>query len=63
VFQHPSHLAMSSAQGTFVPPTLIELNHIGELQREVFGPVLHLVRYARATWTSCSTRSTPPATA
>jgi RHH-type proline utilization regulon transcriptional repressor/proline dehydrogenase/delta 1-pyrroline-5-carboxylate dehydrogenase len=35
------------AQGTFVPPTLIELNHIGELQREVFGPVLHLVRYAR----------------
>jgi len=30
-----------------VPPTLIELNHIGELQREVFGPVLHLVRYAR----------------
>jgi len=34
-------------QGTFVPPTLIELNRIGELQREVFGPVLHLVRYAR----------------
>ncbi len=30
-----------------MPPTLIELNHIGELQREVFGPVLHLVRYAR----------------
>ena len=48
VFQHPSHLAMSSAQGTFVPPTLIELKHIGELQREVFGPVLHLVRYARS---------------
>ena len=34
-------------QGTFVPPTLIELNHIGELQREVFGPVLHVVRYQR----------------
>jgi RHH-type proline utilization regulon transcriptional repressor/proline dehydrogenase/delta 1-pyrroline-5-carboxylate dehydrogenase len=47
VFQHPSHLAMSSVQGTFVPPTLIELKHIGELQREVFGPVLHLVRYTR----------------
>ena len=47
VFQHPSHLAVTSAPGTFVPPTLIELNHIGELQREVFGPVLHLVRYAR----------------
>ena len=47
VYQHPSHLAVCSAPGTFVPPTLIELNHIGELQREVFGPVLHLVRYAR----------------
>ena len=47
VYQHPSHLAARSAPGTFVPPTLIELNHIGELQREVFGPVLHLVRYAR----------------
>ncbi|WP_291467860.1 L-glutamate gamma-semialdehyde dehydrogenase, partial [Acidovorax sp.] len=48
VFQHPQHLATTTQQGTFVPPTLIELNHIGELQREVFGPVLHLVRYARS---------------
>ncbi|MFY3384969.1 trifunctional transcriptional regulator/proline dehydrogenase/L-glutamate gamma-semialdehyde dehydrogenase [Paracidovorax sp. MALMAid1276] len=51
VFQHPNHApatsTASAAQGTFVPPTLIELKHIGELQREVFGPVLHLVRYAR----------------
>ncbi|MFN9726501.1 trifunctional transcriptional regulator/proline dehydrogenase/L-glutamate gamma-semialdehyde dehydrogenase [Acidovorax sp.] len=47
VFQHPNHLGASQAQGTFVPPTLIELNHMGELEREVFGPVLHLVRYAR----------------
>ncbi|MDH4446161.1 MAG: L-glutamate gamma-semialdehyde dehydrogenase, partial [Acidovorax sp.] len=47
VYQHPSHLTAAGTQGTFVPPTLIELNHIGELQREVFGPVLHLVRYAR----------------
>nr|WP_296015224.1 trifunctional transcriptional regulator/proline dehydrogenase/L-glutamate gamma-semialdehyde dehydrogenase [uncultured Acidovorax sp.] len=47
VFQHPNHVSAAGAQGTFVPPTLIELNHIGELQREVFGPVLHLVRYAR----------------
>ncbi len=34
-------------QGTFVMPTLIELNHIDELDKEVFGPVLHVVRYAR----------------
>jgi RHH-type proline utilization regulon transcriptional repressor/proline dehydrogenase/delta 1-pyrroline-5-carboxylate dehydrogenase len=35
------------AQGTFVPPTLIELDSIEELKREVFGPVLHVVRYRR----------------
>ncbi|RZT29580.1 trifunctional transcriptional regulator/proline dehydrogenase/L-glutamate gamma-semialdehyde dehydrogenase [Cupriavidus agavae] len=34
--------------GTFVPPTLIELDSIEELKREVFGPVLHVVRYPRA---------------
>ncbi|HSW27021.1 MAG TPA: L-glutamate gamma-semialdehyde dehydrogenase, partial [Burkholderiaceae bacterium] len=33
--------------GTFVPPTLIELERIGELEAEVFGPVLHFVRYPR----------------
>ncbi|MEJ8812786.1 trifunctional transcriptional regulator/proline dehydrogenase/L-glutamate gamma-semialdehyde dehydrogenase [Variovorax ureilyticus] len=33
--------------GTFVVPTLIELDSIGELKREVFGPVLHVVRYRR----------------
>jgi RHH-type proline utilization regulon transcriptional repressor/proline dehydrogenase/delta 1-pyrroline-5-carboxylate dehydrogenase len=36
------------AQGTFVPPTLIELDNIDELKREVFGPVLHVVRYRRS---------------
>ena len=30
---------------TFVCPILFELNDLGELQREVFGPVLHVVRY------------------
>jgi RHH-type proline utilization regulon transcriptional repressor/proline dehydrogenase/delta 1-pyrroline-5-carboxylate dehydrogenase len=34
--------------GTYVPPTLIEIDHIGQLEREVFGPVLHIVRYARS---------------
>ncbi len=33
--------------GTFVPPTIIEIDHISELTREVFGPVLHVVRYKR----------------
>ena len=46
VFQ-PAVPADVLAAGTFVPPTLIELNSIAELRREVFGPVLHVVRYER----------------
>lgn len=34
-------------QGTFVPPTLIELESLSELTKEVFGPVLHVIRYQR----------------
>ena len=30
---------------TFVQPILFELNDLSELKREVFGPVLHVVRY------------------
>lgn len=33
--------------GTFVAPTLIELESFDELKKEVFGPVLHVVRYRR----------------
>jgi RHH-type proline utilization regulon transcriptional repressor/proline dehydrogenase/delta 1-pyrroline-5-carboxylate dehydrogenase len=33
--------------GTFVPPTVIEIASLKELQREVFGPVLHVLRYRR----------------
>ncbi|RFB71331.1 MULTISPECIES: trifunctional transcriptional regulator/proline dehydrogenase/L-glutamate gamma-semialdehyde dehydrogenase [unclassified Herbaspirillum] len=33
--------------GTFVPPTVIEINDLAQLQREVFGPVLHVLRYRR----------------
>jgi RHH-type transcriptional regulator, proline utilization regulon repressor / proline dehydrogenase / delta 1-pyrroline-5-carboxylate dehydrogenase len=35
-------------QGTYVKPTLIELNEVEELQKEIFGPVLHVVRYRSA---------------
>jgi len=31
--------------GHFVAPTLIELDHVGQLSEEVFGPVLHVVRF------------------
>lgn len=33
--------------GTFVAPTIIELDSIADLKREIFGPVLHVVRYKR----------------
>ncbi|WP_318377972.1 trifunctional transcriptional regulator/proline dehydrogenase/L-glutamate gamma-semialdehyde dehydrogenase [Enterobacter sp.] len=35
--------------GTFIAPTLIELESVDELEKEVFGPVLHVVRYRRDT--------------
>ena len=41
-------LPVSAARGTFVPPTLIEIDAIAEVKREVFGPVLHLLRFRRA---------------
>jgi RHH-type proline utilization regulon transcriptional repressor/proline dehydrogenase/delta 1-pyrroline-5-carboxylate dehydrogenase len=31
--------------GTFVPPSIIELKNAAELTEEVFGPVLHVVRW------------------
>lgn len=37
--------AYELAQGTFIPPTLIELPNLNDLEREVFGPVLHLISY------------------
>ncbi len=37
----------SAAQGHFVMPALIEIDSISRLKREVFGPVLHVLRYRR----------------
>lgn len=44
LYQTP--LADECSQGIFVAPTLIELKSINELKREVFGPIVHVVRYA-----------------
>ncbi len=38
-------IASQLTTGTFVPPTLIELPNLNDLEREVFGPVLHLITY------------------
>jgi RHH-type proline utilization regulon transcriptional repressor/proline dehydrogenase/delta 1-pyrroline-5-carboxylate dehydrogenase len=38
-------LPKSTAKGTFVAPVAIEIDSVSQLEREVFGPVLHIVRY------------------
>jgi RHH-type proline utilization regulon transcriptional repressor/proline dehydrogenase/delta 1-pyrroline-5-carboxylate dehydrogenase len=43
LYQRP--LSPELEHGSFFPPTLIEIDRIGLLEQEVFGPVLHLVRY------------------
>ncbi|WP_235919218.1 trifunctional transcriptional regulator/proline dehydrogenase/L-glutamate gamma-semialdehyde dehydrogenase [Aureimonas psammosilenae] len=40
-------LPADAAEGTFVAPTIIELKTLSDLEREVFGPVLHVIRYRR----------------
>jgi len=43
VFQLP--LPAACEQGTYFPPTLVALPDLGALTAEVFGPVLHVVRF------------------
>lgn len=40
-------LGPETQKGTFVAPTIIEIESLRDLKREVFGPVLHVVRYKR----------------
>ena len=42
---HRTELPNSTAAGTFFAPTLIEIDSIDKLEREVFGPILHVYRY------------------
>ncbi len=47
---HPVHelpLDEACARGSFVAPTLIEIDEVADIGGEVFGPVLHVLRYAR----------------
>jgi len=37
----------AGAAGTFVPPTVLEIRSLDELTKEVFGPVMHVIRYRR----------------
>ncbi len=40
-------LNQAAAYGTFVAPTIIEIRKIGDVECEIFGPVLHVLRYRR----------------
>ncbi|MFG1476300.1 bifunctional proline dehydrogenase/L-glutamate gamma-semialdehyde dehydrogenase PutA [Xanthobacter agilis] len=40
-------LPPETAHGAFVAPTIIEISALTELKAEVFGPVLHVLRYRR----------------
>lgn len=40
-------LGPGTEKGTYVAPTIIEIESLRDLKREVFGPVLHVVRYKR----------------
>ncbi len=44
---HAPRLPAACAHGNFVAPTLIEIDSLEELEREVFGPVLHVLRWRR----------------
>jgi len=41
-------LPPEAEHGTFVAPTLIELADLSEMTHEVFGPVLHVIRFRRS---------------
>jgi RHH-type proline utilization regulon transcriptional repressor/proline dehydrogenase/delta 1-pyrroline-5-carboxylate dehydrogenase len=40
-------LPKECTHGTFVPPTIIEIQSVLEMKQEVFGPVLHVLRFRR----------------
>ncbi|WP_422632693.1 trifunctional transcriptional regulator/proline dehydrogenase/L-glutamate gamma-semialdehyde dehydrogenase [Sphingobium sp.] len=42
-----SVLPDDASYGTFVAPTIIEIDSVSRLEREVFGPVLHVLRFRR----------------
>jgi RHH-type proline utilization regulon transcriptional repressor/proline dehydrogenase/delta 1-pyrroline-5-carboxylate dehydrogenase len=43
---HQCRLDASHERGLFVAPTVVEIEEARDLEGEVFGPVLHVVRYA-----------------
>jgi len=42
---HRCELPEATAAGTFFAPTLVEIDDIGILEQEVFGPILHVLKF------------------
>jgi RHH-type proline utilization regulon transcriptional repressor/proline dehydrogenase/delta 1-pyrroline-5-carboxylate dehydrogenase len=48
--------SLAARPGCFVAPALIEIEDVAELEREVFGPVLHLLRCKRGAFDAVMAR-------
>lgn len=44
-WQHACSLGAEHDRGTFVAPVAVEINSLAQLTREVFGPIVHVIRY------------------
>jgi RHH-type proline utilization regulon transcriptional repressor/proline dehydrogenase/delta 1-pyrroline-5-carboxylate dehydrogenase len=42
---HRCELGPETANGTFFAPMAVEIDSLSQLEREVFGPIMHVVRY------------------
>lgn len=45
-WHHVCKLTSEHERGLFVPPAVIEIDDLAQLQGEVFGPIVHLVRFS-----------------
>jgi RHH-type proline utilization regulon transcriptional repressor/proline dehydrogenase/delta 1-pyrroline-5-carboxylate dehydrogenase len=45
-WQHRCRLPDGHERGTFCAPLAVEINALSELEREVFGPIVHVIRYS-----------------
>ena len=60
---HRCELSTATRNGTFFAPTLVEIDSIDVLQREVFGPILHVLRYKNRDLAKTVDALTAPVTA
>ena len=45
-WSHACRLGAEHANGLFFPPLAVEIDSLSQLTREVFGPIVHIVRYS-----------------